>query len=605
MNTLHLTVVSMKDEKLEVMRHSAAHVLAAAVNELYPGVKFGVGPVIENGFYYDILADKPISEDDLAKIEEKMGEIIKRDEPFEREEMPIDEAIKLFDGLGQDFKVELLTDLKEKGTTKISDEEKQELGDSVDKVSVYRTGKFVDLCRGPHVESTKQIGVFKLISVAGAYWRGSEKNPQLTRIYGTAFFDKKELRSYLAMMEEAKKRDHRKIGREQELYIFDDLVGKGLPLWLPKGTVIKDLIENMVKQKENEAGYVRVSTPHLGKKELYETSGHLPYYEDDMYPAMEMDDGTYYLKAMNCPHHHLVYRSKLRSYRDLPLRLAEYGTCYRNELSGALAGLLRVRMLSMNDAHIYCRKEQIKEEFRGVMQLIIDYFKFFGFKDYWFRLSTWDPARKEKYIDMPEAWEYSQKVIRDVLNEMGVQYIEAEDEAAFYGPKVDGQFKTVVGREESLSTVQLDFLARERFGLKYVDERGKENGEVYVIHRAPLSTHERLMAFLIEHYAGAWPIWLAPVQVQLISVGKDHVVFARELANELKRSEIRVEVDDGDDTVGNKIRKAASEKIPWTIVVGDKEVSGEPFKVRVFGSEDELEIKREELADRIKKESQI
>jgi len=592
----------MSEDKLEIMRHSAAHVMAAAVRELYPGAKFGIGPVIENGFYYDILTNDSISEEDLLKIESKMKELIKTNVEFRREEMSIEDALKCFSEQEQDFKVELLNDIKEKGTTKMSQEEQQEVGQVSDQVSIYHTGKFIDLCRGPHIESADEIKAFKLTSVAGAYWRGSEKNPQLTRIYGTAFFDQSELDKYLELLEEAKKRDHRKIGKEQELFMFDDLVGKGLPIWLPKGTVIKDLIEKMVKQKESDAGYVRISTPHLGKKELFETSGHLPYYEEDMYPAMEMDDGTYYLKAMNCPHHHLVFRSRLRSYRELPLRLAEYGTCYRNELSGSLAGLLRVRMLSMNDAHIYCTKDQVKEEFKGVMQLIIDYFEFFGFEDYWFRLSTWDPTRKEKYIDEPENWEYTEQVLREVLNEMGVKYIEVKDEAAFYGPKVDGQFKTVIGREESLSTCQLDFAAKSRFALKYVDNTGAENNEVFVIHRAPLSTHERLIAFLIEHYAGAWPMWLAPVQLRLISVGEKHVEFANQLANELK--DVRVEVDSTDETVGNKIRKSANEKIPWTIVLGDKEVGGESFKVRVFGQDDELVITREELADRILSESE-
>lgn len=592
------------NEKLDMMRHSAAHVLAAAVAELWPDAKFGVGPVIENGFYYDILTKEPISEEDLGKIEKKMKEIQKKNEKFAREEMPIDEAIKLFKSLKQDFKVELLKDLKTKGSTKISEEEAQDVGDKPDEASVYRTGEFVDLCRGPHVDSAKHIGKFKLLSVAGAYWRGDEKNVMLTRVYGTSFATKNELNEYLAMLEEAKERDHRKIGKEQELFMFDEMAGKGLPIWLPKGTVIRNLIEEKVISLEDRDGYLRIVSPHMGKRELYETSGHLPYYEDSMYPAMEMDDGTYYLKAMNCPHHHLMFRSQPRSYRELPMKVAEYGTCFRNELSGTLAGLLRVREFTMNDAHIYCTKEQIKDEIKGVLKLTIELFDLFGFKDYWFRLSKWNPERKEKYIDEPDNWTYSEEVIREVLKEMKVDFTEVEDEAAFYGPKVDGQFTTVVGREETLSTVQLDFAAKSRFGLKYVDQDGKENEEVFVIHRAPVSTHERLMAFLIEHYAGAWPMWLAPVQVRLISVGEGHVDFARELEAELKNAGVRAEVDAGDDTVGNKIRKAANEKIPWTIVLGDKEVSGEPFKVRVFGSEDELEIKRDDLVERIKQEQE-
>lgn len=588
------------DESLEIMRHSTAHLLAAAVAELHPDARFGVGPVIENGFYYDIKTEEPIREEDLPKIEKKMKQLKKKRLEYIREEMPVAEAIKLFESMGQDFKVELLKDLQAKGTTKISEEEAQDVGDKPDEASVYRTGEFVDLCRGPHVGNTKEIGEFKLTSVAGAYWRGNEKNPQLTRVYGTVFETKAELEKHLVMLEEAKLRDHRRIGKDQDLFMFDEMIGKGLPIWTPKGTVIRNLIEDMVISKETAAGYVRIASPHMGKRELYETSGHLPYYEDSMYPAMEMDDGTYYLKAMNCPHHHLYYRSKLRSYRELPLRVAEYGTCFRNELSGALAGLLRVREFTMNDAHIYCTKEQIKDEIRGVLDLTLDLFKTFGFEDYWFRLSKWDPEHTDKYIDMPEAWEYSEKVLKEVLEEMGVKYVEVPDEAAFYGPKIDGQFRTVIGREETLSTVQLDFAARGRFGLKFVDRTGKENEEVFVIHRAPVSTHERLTAFLIEHYAGAWPMWLAPVQLRLISVGEAHVEFAEKVAHELSGEDLRVEVDKSDETVGNKIRKAASDKIPWSVVVGDKEVSGEDFKVRVFGQADELVIAQSDLAAKLK-----
>ncbi len=595
----------MSDEKLEIMRHSAAHLMAAAVAELYPKAKFGVGPTVENGFYYDILTKKPISEDDLEKIEKKMQEIVKRGDKYTREEMPIDKAIKMFGKLSQDYKVELLTDLKEKGTTKISNEEAQDVGKSPDKVSIYKTGKFVDLCRGPHVGSAKEIKVFKLTSVAGAYWRGDEKNQMLTRIYGVAFDNKKDLKVYLHNLEEAKKRDHRKIGKEQGIFAYDEMSGKGLPLWLPKGTVIRNIIEQMVIKREAEAGYVRVVTPHLGKKELYLTSGHLPYYEDDMYPAMEMDDGTYYLRAMNCPHHHLVYKSSPRSYRDMPMRVAEYGTCFRNELSGTLAGLLRVREFTMNDAHIYCTKDQIKDEIKGVLELTIGFFKMFGFEDYWFRLSKWDPKHKEKYINEPKNWKYTEKVIQEVLDEMGVEYVEADDEAAFYGPKVDGQFRTVVGREETLSTVQLDFAAKSRFELKYVDSKGKENNDVFVIHRAPLSTHERLMAFLIEHYAGAWPVWLAPVQVKMISVGADHAEFAQELASEFTGHGIRVEVDDSDETVGNKIRKAAKEKVPFTVVLGDKEKDGADLQVRVFGQEEQLTLPKAEFVDYILKQQPV
>ena len=391
----------MSKDKLELMRHSCAHLMAAAIAKLYPEAKFGIGPVIENGFYYDIeIPGYTLSENDLPKINKQMKRIIKDNIEFKKEEMTIEDGIKLFEDLKQPYKVELLKDLKEKGTTKMDDSEAEIMPDKSSKISIYRTGEFVDLCRGPHVNSTKELKLsFKLDRLAGAYWRGNEKNPMLTRIYGLAFLEEKELEEYLEMMEEAKKRDHRKLGKELELFHIDDMVGKGLPLWLPKGTIIKDEIENYAKEMESKYNYVRVTTPHLAKKELFETSGHLPYYKDDMYPAMEMDDGTYYLKAMNCPHHHIIYRHKPHSYRELPIRIAEYGTVYRNELSGTLAGLLRVRMLSMNDAHIYCRKDQIKEEFKSVLALNMETFEKFNLTDYWFRLSKWSPDHTDKYIN--------------------------------------------------------------------------------------------------------------------------------------------------------------------------------------------------------------
>jgi len=472
----------------------------------------------------------------------------------------------------------------------------------VDEVTVYKTGDFTDLCRGPHLGSAKEIGAFKLTKLAGAYWRGKSENPQLTRIYGVCFEKQSELDDYLKMLEEAEKRDHRKIGAEQKLFFVDDAVGKGLIMWLPNGTIIRNEIEKLAVEKENEAGYVRVVTPHMAKEELYLKSGHLPYYKDSMYPALEMDDGKYYLKAMNCPHHHLIYGHEPRSYRELPLRLAEYGTVYRNELSGTLAGLLRVRCLTMNDAHIYCRKDQIKEEFKGVLEMTMRYFEIFGLKDYKFRLSRWSPKHLEKYINEPENWEYSEGVIREVLQEMKVPFTEAEDEAAFYGPKVDVQFKSVIGREESMSTIQLDFAARARFGLNYTDETGKENNEVFVIHRAPLSTHERFTAFLIEHFAGIWPLWLAPVQVVFAPVGAKHVEGAKKLAREFFGRGIRVFTDDADETVGNKVRKAVGRKTPYIVVVGDKELAGEDWMVRVRGREAQEKIKKSDFIERLRKE---
>ncbi len=570
---------------LEKLRHSAAHLLAAAVLELWPNTKITIGPAIENGFYYDFDFSQPISENDLPKIEKKMREIVKEWDKFERIEVTAEEAKEQFKN--NPYKQELIDEFSQEG----------------EQLTFYKSGNFIDLCRGGHIDNPKkELKHFKLLSLAGAYWRGDEKNPMLTRIYGTAFPTKEELETYLKQLEEAKLRDHRKIGKEQELFTFDNLIGKGLPIWLPKGTIIKNEIEKLAIEMEDKYDYLRVSTPHLGKRELYETSGHLPYYADSMYPAMEMDDGIYYLKAMNCPHHHLIYKSKIRSYRDLPIRLAEYGTVYRNELSGTLAGLLRVRSLQMNDAHIYCRKDQIKEEIKKVVELTLYYFNLFGFRELYFRLSKWSPDNKEKYIDEPDNWQYSQQVLREVLEEMQVKFVEVEDEAAFYGPKIDVQFKSVIDREETMSTIQLDFAAKSRFELYYIDEKGRQNNEVFVIHRAPLSTHERLMAFLIEHYAGAWPVWLAPVQVAIISVGKDHRDFCQQLGEEFKGRDIRVEVDNANETVGNKIRKAEKQKVPYMLVIGDREMNAPELTVRIRKQKELLKINKQDFIQRVLEE---
>lgn len=592
----------MEKEQIEKMRHSCAHLVAAAVQKLYPHAKFGVGPVIENGFYYDVDFGMAISESDLQKIENVAKNLAKENLGFERNELSIDEAISFFSERNQVYKVELLTDLKEKGTTKVDEEEMKELAGSVKSVSVYKTGDFVDLCRGPHVNNTSEIGIFKLMKLAGAYWRGKSENPQLTRIYGVCFATQVELDEYLHMLEEAEKRDHRKIGAEQELFFFDEKVGKGLVMWLPNGMTIRNVIESLAVQFEKEGGYVRVRTPHLAKEEMFLTSGHLPYYKDSMYPAMEMDDGTYYLKAMNCPHHHTIYNHNKHSYRNLPLRIAEYGECYRNELSGTLAGLLRVRCMAMNDAHIYCRKDQIKEEFKSVLELMIRYFKIFGLENYWFRLSKWSPTNLDKYINQPENWEYAEGVIREVLVEMNAPFIEAEDEAAFYGPKVDVMFKSVIGREETMSTVQLDFAAKQRFGLCYTDETGADNNDVFVIHRAPLSTHERFMAFLIEHYGGRWPVWLSPLQVVLVPVADKHAEGARVIEKGLVNLGVRVETDDASETLGNRVRKAANKQVPYIIVVGDKELSGEDWMIRVRGQKDQIKMSKTDFIAKIKKE---
>lgn len=556
------------------MRHTAEHVLHQAVKELYPSIHLAMGPATDEGFYFDFDASPEgvepvkISEDDFPNIEKRMQELIARNLPLLREEVSPEEAEKLF--AGNPYKQEWISLAAQRG----------------EKITLYWTGKqgesgsMVDLCAGPHVESTGVIRAFKLLSVAGAYWHGDEKNKMLTRIYGTAFFSQKELDAYLELREEAKRRDHRKLGKELELFFIDEVVGKGLVMWLPKGAAVKEQIENYAKEQEAKAGYVRVSTPHIAREDLYLTSGHLPYYKESMYPPMVMDDATYYMKAMNCPHHHRIFLHKPHSYKELPLRLAEYGTCYRNELSGTLAGLLRVRALAMNDAHIYCRKDQIKDEFAAVVRLTQGYFETFGLENYWFRLSKWDPAHTDKYISQPDNWKYSEQILREVLQDLQVPFVEADDEAAFYGPKVDVQFKSVIGREETMSTIQLDFVAKERFNLSYIDESGTENHEVFVIHRAPLSTHERFIAFLLEHYAGAFPTWLAPVQVKVLPIADRHHDYAQTVVESLNAEGIRVELDDRSERLQAKIRDAQLQKVPYMLVVGDTEAKDQTVAVR-------------------------
>lgn len=550
---------------IDHIRHSLAHLLAAAVLEKYPKAKLGIGPTIEHGFYYDIKFPKTVTPEELPEFEKTMRKLIAAKLPFSGRKVTPAEAKKIFKD--QPFKLDLIKEFV-----------KEKKG-----LSVYKTGDiFLDLCRGGHVKNTSEINpdAFTLTHLAGAYWRGSEKNPQLTRIYGLAFETKKELDEHLRRLEDAKKYDHRAIGKEQKLFTFDDLVGPGLPLWLPHGTIVKDEVEKFAREMENRYGYLRVSTPHLAKQKLFETSGHLPYYADTMFPAMKLDDGNYYLKAMNCPIHHLIYRSEPRSYRDLPFRLAEYGTVYRNELSGTLAGLLRVRMLSMNDAHIYCRVDQIEDEFKRVMELTLHYFTTFGLTNYSFRLSRWDPANKEKYVNEPKNWKLAEDILRNVLHAMKVEFVEAKNEAAFYGPKVDVQYRSIAGREETMSTIQLDFAAKKRFGLTYQDKNGKENGEVFVIHRAPLSTHERFLAYLIEHYKGEWPTWLSPVQAKVLPVADAHTAYAEKVIATLKEKLIRAELSPADETLGKRIRAAELEKVPYVLVVGDKEASGGSVNVR-------------------------
>lgn len=554
-------------EYLDNLRHSTAHLLAAAIMELWPDTKRTIGPAIENGFYFDFEFSSSISEVDFPKIEAKMKEILKSWKGFERHELSTEDAKKEY--ANNPYKTELIEEFASEGQT----------------LTFYKSGEYWDLCRGGHVQHPeRELKHFKLLKIAGAYWRGNEKNTMLTRIYGTVFPTKEELDAHLSQLEEAKKRDHRKLGKDLELFFIDDMVGKGLVMWLPKGTILRDQVERLAKEKEANLDYQRVATPHIAKEELFLTSGHLPYYKESMYPPMTMDDGTYYLKAMNCPHHHRIFQYRPRSYKELPLRLAEYGTCYRNELSGTLAGLLRVRSLSMNDAHIYCKKDQVRAEFTSVLQLTMEYFKIFGLEDYWFRLSKWDPKHTEKYINEPENWVYTEEILRGVLKDMGVKYVEAEDEAAFYGPKVDVQFKSVIGREETMSTIQLDFAAKKRFGLSYTDDNGQENNEVFVIHRAPLSVHERFLAFLIEHFAGAFPLWLSPVQAVVIPISQDQSAYASQIEQKLRRGGIRVENWSESESMQNKIRKAEGEKIPYMLVVGKREQAGEQVAVRARGN---------------------
>ncbi len=560
-NDSKLEIKTWKDnEGIEAFRHSTAHLLAQAVTELFPEAKPTIGPVVEEGFYYDFF-HSPFTEEDLQRIEERMGEIVSRKLEVKRLELTKDEALKFFKN--NKFKIELIKELPKD-----------------EKITAYQQGDFIDLCRGPHLPNTSMIKSFKLTKLAGAYWKGDANNVQLQRIYGISFPDKKELDEYLKRVAEAEKRDHKKIGREMELFMIHETIGKGLPVFLPKGETMVREMEKLAVETERKCGYVRVRSPHLAKQELFIKSGHLPHYEESMYPKMVMDDGTYYLKAMNCPMHHLVYNNKVRSYRDLPLRIAEYGTVYRNELSGTLSGLLRVRMISQNDAHIYCTKDQISSEFEKVIKMNIDYFNLFGFKDYYFRLSLWDPKNKEKYINEPENWKYSEDKLREILKKLKLSYVEATNEAAFYGPKVDIQFKTVIGREETMSTIQLDFAAKKRFELRYNDKDGNLNNEVFVIHRSPLSSHERFMAFVIEHYAGKFPLWLSPVQIKILPIADRHNDYCEDLRLELEEKGLRVEVDLGNERLNKKVRDAELQHVNYILVIGDKEIENKTVNIR-------------------------
>ncbi|MFJ8237228.1 threonine--tRNA ligase [Ureibacillus sp. NPDC094379] len=578
-------ITPKSEEALEILRHSTAHLTAQAVKRLFPDVKLGIGPVIEGGFYYDIDSPTPISAEDLPKIEKEMKKIISENIEIERKNVTRDEAQKIYDEIGDEYKLELLEAIP-------ADEQ----------VSIYYQGDFFDLCRGIHVPSTGKLKEFKLLSLAGAYWRGNSDNKMLQRIYGTAFFNKEDLKHHLQMLEEAKERDHRKIGKELELFTLSQTVGQGLPLWLPNGATIRRTIERYIVDKEVRLGYKHVYTPVLGSKTLYETSGHWDHYQEDMFPPMEMDNETLVLRPMNCPHHMEVYKSSMHSYRHLPIRIGELGTMHRYESSGGLSGLQRVRGMTLNDAHIFVRPDQIKEEFKRVVELILDVYKDFDLNEYKFRLSYRDPQDKEKYFDDDAMWEKAQSMLKEAMDDLGLDYFEAEGEAAFYGPKLDVQVKTAIGKEETLSTVQLDFLLPERFDLTYIGEDGKHHRPV-VIHRGVVSTMERFVAFLIEEYKGAFPTWLAPVQVEVIPVSNEvHYDYARNVVEKLQAEGVRVEMDDREEKLGYKIREAQMKKIPYMLVLGDKEVEGNEVNVRRYGSKDSEIISFDEFLANIKAE---
>jgi len=579
-----------QQDQLYKVRHSLAHVLAQAVLDMRPGSTLGFGPPIRDGFYYDFILSSPITEEDFPDLERRMKKIIKKGQRFYREDLTAGEALARIDEMEEPYKREYAKELLDKN--------------DLDGLSFYRNGSFLDMCEGPHVDTTKDIprDAFKIRSVAGAYWRGDSNNVMMTRLYAWAFETKAELDEYVAAWEDAQSRDHKRLGRELGIYAIDNDIGKGLPLWLPNGTVIRDELETLAKELEFEAGYQRVATPHLAKQSLYYQTGHLPYYAEGMYPPMELKepdpdnpDGeatikeAYALRPMNCPHHHKIFAAQPRSYRDLPLRLAEYGQVYRMEDSGAVGGLVRVRGMCMNDAHIYCTEEQIKDEFKRTIRLYQKAYGILGLDNYFLRLSRWDPEDpkgKEKYVDNPEAWASSEKILAEVLEEMELDYVEGPGEAAFYGPKIDIQFRTVTGRDESVSTVQLDFSVPERMHLEYTGSDGAPHTP-YCIHRAPFSTHERFVAFLIEHFAGAFPTWLAPLQVQVLTVSDQFDDYAGTIVERLRGHMIRAELAPSNDTVPKKIREGTTRKIPNLLIVGEREAEEGTVTLRRYGHKEQ------------------
>jgi threonyl-tRNA synthetase len=584
-----LQLLTWKDkEGQQTYWHSSAHLMAEALEALFPGVKLAIGPAVDSGFYYDVdFGDQPFSSESFEALEKKMMELAKNNSVFLRKEVSKADATDYFTAKGDPYKLELIQDLADGSIT------------------FYEQGNFTDLCRGPHIPHTGHIKAVKLLNTAGAYWRGNEKNKQLTRIYGVTFPKKSELDEHLERMEEAKKRDHRKLGKELEIYTFDDDVGPGLPLWLPNGGIIIEALETYAKKTEKEAGYQRVKSPHIAKESMYLKSGHLPYYADSMFPPMEIDGEKYYLKAMNCPHHHKIYKALPHTYKELPLRFAEYGTCYRYEQSGELFGLMRVRSLQMNDAHIYCTEAQFEEEFKGVNALYLKYFEKFGIDKYVMRFSKHNPEKLgKKYIDMPELWEKTENMVRRVLQSMGVSYVEVEDEAAFYGPKIDIQVWSAIGREFTLATNQVDFAQAERFDLSYINEKNEKERPI-IIHRAPLSTHERFIGFLLEHYAGNFPTWLAPKQVVILPISDKFTDYAQEVVNFLKKHDIRASLDTRAEKAGKKIRDAEIAKIPYMLIVGEKEANEQQVSVRKHGGLDLGTMGIQQLADILIDETRI
>ncbi len=606
---------SSQSPDLETMRHSCAHVMAAAIQTLWPKAQFGVGPTTENGFYYDVLVDSNITEDDLARIETAMRKIRKKKHRFVRSTVPTDDAIALMQTQDQPFKVDLLELLKNKGSTAIEKALDDDKAAAVETdasgqptVTLYQTGDFTDLCRGPHVAHSGEIGQFKLHKLAGAYWRGDEKNPQLQRIYGLCFAEKAQLEAEIERLEQLKLRDHRRLAKILKIYHFEDEIGRGLPLWLPAGMTIRQELEYLAQRYEREDGYVNVATPHIAKASLYHKSGHLPYYKEDMYNPIELDNEDYYLRPMNCPHHHMVYRSEPRSYRDLPVRISEWGQVYRYEKSGALNGLMRVRGFCMNDAHIYCRYDQVKEEFQKVIALHARYYQLFDIEDFKMILALPDHDKANKYSDDKENWEKTATTIREAMDEMGFPYEEEEGEAAFYGPKIDFIIKSALGTEYTISTCQLDFMAPCRFSLDYRGESGEQE-PVLVIHRAPLGTHERFIAFLLEHYGGNFPTWLAPCQVKIIPISDRHCEYARRVHDALFATNvqcatggIRSETDLSNERMQKKIRNAQIEKVPYMVVIGDQEVESDTITVRLRDGSALNSIPVSAFIDRLKTE---